>query len=348
MNAGQNPCRLGFEDPHSGDFICVLEVFRESQSRRDIGSQYLACFSRLDLPVDADSFGSNLLHRISHGKPYLQVEDIFHTLHPSSGAYAKSRDRQSILICTPCFKRPKILRLYCKYMLKYFIPQLIWDGYDACLALCGGVEEKASVDEYLGAEGLVFLHHSNDLGQKKNTLFAFARDAGFDFATTIDSDDLVHPAATARLIDIAKRNGYWASIEPFYLRDLPTGSAGLFEGYAGNHQLHKWGMGSARVFTAKALDSLGESPFVSGNKGMDDSVKKHLGLWDIESNKRLLSTEDCRDSRVPIPIGIKSDVNVWRFRDYRVRKPNDSEFVTRWLPPEISKSLEALAEEEDT
>ena len=346
MSAGQNPCLLGFEDPHSDEFVCVIEVSHESQPRRDIGSPHLNCFSYLDLPKEAGSFGSNLLHLLSCNKPYIQVEDMFHALHPSSGTYVKCRDRQSILICTPCFKRPEILRVYCKYMLKYFIPQLIWDGYDACLALCGGPEEKAAVKQYLGEDGLVFLSHKNDLGQKKNTLFAFARDADFEFATTIDSDDFVHPATTTHLIDIAKRNGHWSSIEPFYFHDLPTGAEGLFEGYAGSHQLHGWGMGSARVFTAQSLDSLGESPFDSGNKGMDDSVKKHLALWNIESDKRLLSTEDCRDLLVPIPIGVKSDVNVWRFRDYRVRRPSDGEFVTRWLPPEISNALKALAKED--
>jgi hypothetical protein len=224
-------------------------------------------------------------------------------------------------------------------MQKYFMPQIIWAGFDVCLIFCGGEEELKAVRGSSRDDNVIFLHAPNNLGQKKNLMFERARDLEFDYVTTIDSDDFVHPTTTLHLIQVASDNGYWSAAEPFYFHDLITGAAGVFEGYASGHQLHGWGMGSARVFSQSALRALGSQPFKSGNKGMDDGMKKRLATWDIEVNDRLVSTDTFKELALPLPIGAKSDVNVWGIRDYKLNVRYREEFNTDWLLPDIKSAL---------
>ena len=324
--------RLGFRSP---TFVGVIQVGSESSEETQI-----VCFQRASDPLN--EYSEQYLTYLAEGKPYFLEGGVHvHAISPSFGTYESTMSREKILICTPCFKRPEILEIYCAYMIKYFIPQLIMEGFDVCLTLCGGDEEREVALKFSDAKELLFFWQPNDLGLKKNVLFELAQNANFDYAVTIDSDDLFHPKTILHLIEKAKGNGLWAAIEPFHFWDVVSGEAGVFEGYPSGHQLYKWGMGSGRVFTAKALKVLGQ-PFAKGNKGMDDHIKKRLTLWDLECEARLLEADRAREAQVPIPIGLKSSLNIWKYKDYRVKSLEGRGYHTDWLPPETQEGVYRL------
>jgi hypothetical protein len=224
----------------------------------------------------------------------------------------------------------------------YFMPQMVWNGYDVCLVLCGDEEEKRAVGQFLDRANVIFFTHKNNLGLKKSLMFNFAKHVGFDFVTTIDSDDFVHPETTLDLICLAAQNEKWAALEPFYFQDIEAGRSGLFEGYPANHQLHKCGMGSARVFTKSALASFGDTPFGTGNRSMDEAVKSQLSAFNIDWESRLLTQEDCVSRGIKIPIGIKTSTNIWGMKSYKTSYLDPAEPAVSWLPPEIHSSIEKL------
>lgn len=339
---GYGTCVLGFTDGLEDEFLACIEVKAQDRAPQSASVCKIACFKAIGASTEDSVYAEYLLKHLSAGRRYLQLGDTFSMLHPSTGTYTKVEGRPSLAICTPCYKRIELLKIYCTYMVTYFIPHMVWGGYDVCLILCGGEEEKAATANFLNRLNVLFFTHENNLGVKKNLMFNFAKDVGFDYVTTIDSDDFVHPETTAALIDLASQNGKWSAIEPFYFRDLETGKSGIFEGYPHTHQLHKWGMGSARVFTRAALMALGDSPFVSGNKGMDDAVKLQLSAFDLEWESRLISSEDCSSGKVKIPIGVKSSVNIWSMKSYKTVAIDPLSVSVNWLPPEIQAYLRSV------
>jgi hypothetical protein len=332
---------LGEIDEDTQEFTEVLEV-KCSNCKASDSSFEIGCFRKITKSMESSEYASEVLGYLSRGNSYVQLGAAYVNLYPSTGVYTKVEDRPSVAICTPCYLRTDLLKIYCDYMVKYVIPHLVWSGIEACLILCGGEEEKKSIRHLLDVPNVLFFTHRNNLGEKKNLMFDYVRELGFDYATTIDSDDFVHPNTIVDLLDVASQNGMWSAIEPFYFQDIATGQSGVFEGYPGGHLLHKWGMGSARVFTRAGLGALGSSPFSSGNRCMDDSIKSRLAKMDLAVEDRLLSSEDCSSRRVHIPIGIKSATNIWKMKDYKVRAVNPSNPSINWLPPEIRLRIEGL------
>lgn len=340
LDYDESTCVLGIRDESTQEFKGLLRVYR--RSAHTVSPVEILCFRKIEDSMEGSTYATDLMESLSKGRSYLHLDGSYISLYPSKGVYTAYPDRQSIAICTPCFKRLDLLNVYCQYMTTYFMPQMVWSGYDVCLILCGGDEEKDAVTPFLSRSNVLFFTHENNLGMKKNLMFNFAKDVGFDYVTTIDSDDFVHPETTVDLICLASQNGKWSAIESFYFRDIETGKSGLFEGYPHSHQLHKWGMGSARVFTRAALTSFGDSPFGSGNKSMDDAVKSQLAVFDLDWESRLISSEDCASSGVKIPIGIKSSINIWGMKSYKTTALDPKAASVSWLPPEIQFRIDGL------
>lgn len=334
---------LGEIDEDTQEFTPVLEV-RYPHCKSSDPPFEIDCFRKIDKSMSSSSYASDILESLSQGNPYIRVDDSYINLYPSAGLYSKVESRSSVAICTPCFQRLDLLKVYCHYMVTYVIPHLVWSGIEACLILCGGEEEKSAITPFLDRQNVLFFSHKNNLGQKKNLMFEYVRKVEFDYAITIDSDDFVHPDTIVDLLGVASQNGTWSAIEPFYFQDLQTGQSGLFEGYPQGHQLYKWGMGSARVFTRAGLNALGADPFSSGNRSMDDSIKSRLARIDLEAEDRLISYDECSPGRVYIPIGVKTSTNIWKMKDYKVAVLDPSDSRINWLPPEISKMISRLSE----
>ena len=283
---------------------------------------------KLKNSLEERRYTSGFLHTVLSEHKFLVGSHDIHLIDPSFGNASLPRPNQkTIAICTPCFERTRLLKLYVDYMTSYYIPYLQMKGLNAILVLTGSQVERDAIVSSLNTN-YVFIWHDNNLGAKKNIMLDFARSINADYVSYIDSDDFIHPDTTLKLTDIADRNGYWSAIEPFVFFDAKDKKHGLFEGYAKDHSLYKWGMGSGRVFTKPAIEKLGKNPFAKVNKSMDYYIREQLSELDVPHTDRILNIENCPY----IPVGLKSSENIWAYDRYKMKELTDFE---TWLPPAI-------------
>lgn len=248
-------------------------------------------------------------------------------MDPNFGSIQIVEDFPLLIIGTPIFKRAEVSKVFLKYMLDYFLPQMRWEGYNPYILLVGSEEDQLEL-KHMFNEYVVYVQRENYLGTKKNTILDVAKDADADFVMWIDSDDFFHPKTASSLIDMSKYNGYWSAIEDFSFYNTQTQRFTYFSGYDGNHNLSEWGMGSGRVFTKELMLNL-DSPFPPKNKNMDDAMKKYLKSFEVAAEDRLLRNPS------KIPLGIKTKQNIWTASSYgseSMRCPN-------WIPKDTLKEI---------
>ncbi len=248
-------------------------------------------------------------------------------MDPNFGSVQNVEDFPLLIIGTPIFKRVEVSKVFLKYMLDYFLPQMRWEGYNTYLLLVGSEEDQSEL-KHMFNEYVVYVQRENYLGTKKNTILNVAKSADADFVMWIDSDDFFHPKTASSLIDMSKYNGYWSAIEDFSFYNTQKQRFTYFSGYDSRHNLSGWGMGSGRVFTREAMIDL-ENPFPPKNKNMDDAMKTHLKSFEIDSADRLLRNPS------EMPLGVKTKQNIWNASSYgseTMRCPN-------WIPKDTLKEI---------
>jgi len=251
-----------------------------------------------------------------------------HFLEPGDGSLHFSNRLPSILIGVPIYQRFTLTKVFCKYMIDYFTPSLVWKNYDVKLIFCGEEEDLGNLKQFKN-DRVVFSCLPNNLGDKKNAILEYAKQTEVDYLLWIDSDDFFHPEVIEQLIRIAKWNGYWSAVKPFCFYDSQNHRLGYFEGYPQGHDLTDWGMGSGRVFTKELLNHM-VTGFAKGNRSMDQSIKGALQDLEIDATERLLTDP------THLPIGVKTAQNIWSANSYKttsMRNPN-------WLPYDIQELIE--------
>lgn len=307
------------------DYTKTITVFNNLDEKPESGtnSKYYEFLKSFTLPEPFDFNGKKIT-----------------ALDESKGSYvfSENKSKERLVICTPTYKRPLVLRCFIKYMLKYFLPYLKLHNYEVIFALTGGAEEFESISDLISNElnnGVLFLSLENILGKKKNLMFSVAKRIDASHAITIDSDDFFHPDLVLDLISKASKNGYWSAVESIIFIEAQSGTAGLLKGYQENHSLYKWGLGSGRVFTKEALNRIGSSPFPTiRNKSMDAGIKDALKKLDIHYKDRLIEETNV------LPISLKTKQNIWAFDSYKLDILSEEErSKNMWLPEEIEKEL---------
>jgi len=263
------------------------------------------------------------------------------TIPPSRGTFRATRERPSIAICTPVFKRFKVLELYIQYTVLYLLPQLIQKGYDPYLVIAGDEDEFKVLEPYMVFENVIFLQHFNNLGDKKNLLLKYASKGNFDYLCFIDSDDLFSINTLDSLIKTCDGNGFWSAIEGFCFLDVASMRVGVFEGYAKSKKsLYGWGMGSGRVFSKRLIAAMDENPFARKNKSMDYYIRQSLDIFAIPKGRRLLPYTP--SATIDLPIGLKSDENIWGYDAYPLKEVALTHPQVNWLPQEIVSKIKHL------
>ena len=258
-----------------------------------------------------------------------------HFLKPGEGSLHFSKERYSVLVGVPIHKRFTLTKIFCEYMLKYFVPSLIWKNYDTKIVFCGEEEDLSNLKQFK-SDRIALSCLSNNLGNKKNTILEYAKKTEADYLLWVDSDDFFHPEVIEQLINMAKWNGYWSAIKPFGFYDTQTQELGHFEGYPQGHDLTDCGMGSGRVFTKELIGSM-VSNFASGNKSMDRSIKGALQKLNISVEDRLLTDP------IHLPIGVKTAQNIWSAGSYNTKSMRNP----KWLPYDIWEQIKDLSFDED-
>ena len=270
---------------------------------------------------------------------YLSGEGVLLSMDFEGLRIVPKKGSERVLIGTPIHERYEITRVFLEYMNRYFIPSLLWKGYDVVLALCGAQTDHENISHLIDCKLNFFSAHDNILGEKKNKLLQIARGADADFILWVDSDDFFHPDTALDLIDTAGSNGYWSSLSPFAFFDTLSGALTKYPGYAPNSDLAAYGMGSGRVFTREAILALGDSPFPARNKSMDHGTRVCLDAFRVPREARLLK------DLVHLPIGVKSDQNLWSFKDYNGAEGSWGDSQLAWVPKPVLDQILALTRE---
>ena len=273
---------------------------------------------------------------------YFRIGDYIHTIAPSYGQCAVSSEssKPRLAICTPVFKRFALLDIWLKYMTLYLIPNLEDKGYEITLVLSGGDEEFNVAKPYTVFGRLVYLHHKNVLGDKKNILLSFSKIADFDYLAFIDSDDFFSDQTLSMLIEKANQNAFWSSVQGCCFLDILTMRAGVFSGYGEKKELYGWGLGSGRVFTKKLIKSLEDNPFPPLNKSMDFYIRQYLATFNVPQESRLIPYVENEDTY--LFIGVKTDENIWKYDEYSLTPIDLDSNRIAWLPKPIVEELDTL------
>lgn len=265
-------------------------------------------------------------------------ESSVHFCSPNVGQICKTHeDAKTLLIGVPIHKRFKLTQVFCKYTFEYLIPMLKWQGFEVFVCFVGSESDLENIEAYSQRSDFVFVRHSNDLGEKKNSIVEVAKTSQTDYLLWIDSDDFFPPSLCLKLLEKAELNGYWASVERFGFYDTLQGQYLRFGGYPAGHQLFQEGMGSGRVFTKKLLNEF-EVSFARGNKSMDSSVKSVLSKLNLIVSERLvIASEESK-----LAIGVKTSQNIWGASTYSTEKLSSAHTLVSWLPFEIKSLIENL------
>ena len=258
-------------------------------------------------------------------------------IEPHIGSLGHSSNTSSLLIGVPVFKRLTLLNLFAEYMFKFLVPSLKWKGFNTTVVFCGEDAELNALHKFKHYPEFSFIHHSNNLGEKKNLILSLFTASEYDYLMWIDSDDFFHPDVCEALVKKASNNEYWASIEPFSFYNTINSEFLFFEGYGSNQSLHGWGMGSGRVFTKACVQRL-DIRFAKGNRSMDESVKDVLSTLSLPKGAHLLTSLDVDY----LPIGVKTKQNIWEFSKYSGTSLHPRDLFVAWLPYEIRNSLDTL------
>lgn len=322
--------------PEENIYISIKEG---DTSRKDVFVCNIAVFQNISTSNSLDN--EKMISSIKRGH-FFQVGNCLHTVEPSYGQCTiKSKGSKATLaICTPVFKRFALLDVWLKYMSLYLIPNLEEKGYNTTLVIAGGEEEFDVVRPYMLFGNIVFLNHENILGDKKNILLDFSKEADFDYLTYIDSDDFFNATTLDMLIDKAKVNSFWSSVQGCCFLDINTMKAGVFTGYGEKKELHGWGLGSGRVFTKKIMLALDKSPFPPLNKSMDFYIRECLQTFNVPKESRLVPYIENEDSK--LFIGVKSNENIWGFDQYSLAPISIDNSRVSWLPKPIIQELQTL------
>lgn len=260
-----------------------------------------------------------------------------HLIAPNLGSYTPIENTSNLLIGVPVFKRLTLLNLFAEYVFKYLVPSLKWRGFNTTVVFCGEEAELDALHKFKHYPEFSFIHHSNNLGMKKNLILDLFTASEYDHLMWMDSDDFFHPDVCEALIKKASNNEYWSSIEPFSFYNTINSKFLFFEGYGSNQSLHGWGMGSGRVFTKTCVQKL-DIRFAKGNRSMDESVKDVLSTLNLPKGAHLLT----RPELDYLPIGVKTKQNIWDFSRYSGNTLHPRDLFVAWLPYEIRNSLDAL------
>jgi hypothetical protein len=303
-------------------------------------------FTNIDKFMSSDIAKSGYVDLFTEDGNYFKSGNKLCTTSPSVGFYEikENNVKKTITICTPCYQRFDVLDVYVKYMSNYFMPVLNFLGYESKLLLSGDSEEYDAVKKYIdGNPDIIYLHHHNNLGEKKNLLLEFSKQADADFLCFIDSDDFISPMLTKQMIEVADKNEYWSAIEPFCFWDFETNNCGLFKGYEQNHSLFGWGMGSGRVFTKRLLNNFAKNPFARKNKSMDSYIREHLKATNLDVKERLVKFSN----DMHLPIGLKCNENIWSYDSYKMQDIDLNSQNLSWLPIDIMSCIKNLRNDVD-
>jgi len=317
----------------------ILTIKNRNSNSKNIKS--LNIFTSIDNFMNSDLAKGGYIDLFTEDGNYFKSGNIICTTSPSVGTYEIKDEslKKTITICTPCHQRFDVLDVYVMYMSKYFMPVLNFLGYESKLLLSGDSDEYDSVKKYIDENhDIIYLHHHNNLGEKKNLLLEFSKQADVDFLCFIDSDDFISPMLTKEMIEVADKNSYWSAIEPFCFWDFETNDCGLFKGYEQKHSLFGWGMGSGRVFTKKLLNNFAKNPFARKNKSMDSYIREHLKATNLDIKDRLVKFSN----DMHLPIGLKCNENIWSYDSYKMQNIDLENQNLSWLPIDIKNSIESL------
>lgn len=322
--------------PEKNIYMCIT---RGDVSHEDVHIDRAEIFQNISTSDTLENINKINVSKKGH---YFQIGDCIHTVSPSYGQYKlKSKNaKPTIAICTPTFKRFALLDVWLKYMCLYLIPNLEEKGYNPTLVIVGDEEEFGTVKPYLIFGNIIFLQCENILGDKKNVLLNFSKQAEFDYLTYIDSDDFFSATTLDTLIKKADSNSFWSSVQSCCFLDINTMRAGIFTGYGEKKELHGWGLGSGRVFTKKLMLALESNPFPPLNKSMDFYIRQHLSVFNVPKEDRLIPYIENDDT--DLFIGAKSDENIWGFDEYTLVPISIDCARLAWLPKPIAQELQHL------
>lgn len=338
----QNRCpfvlKLTDTSPFKKAYLCIESGDVSSEKTK---CEEMSVFQNVSIAstITEKSLSSHVQKEKGH---FFQVGEYIHTIDPSFGQcrVGPEASKMRLAICTPVFKRLGLLDMWLKYMTLYLIPELESKGYSVTLLIVGDAEEASTVETYALFGNIVFLQHENILGDKKNLLLNLAKSADFDYLAYIDSDDFFSSNTLESLVEKAKENSFWSSVQSCCFLDLKSNKLGVFTGYQKKKSLHGWGLGSGRVFTKKLIRALDEKPFPPLNKSMDYYIRERLVTFNVPVEKRLIPYTT--DGSQELFIGVKSDENIWGFDEYSLKPIELNDPQVNWLPTSILQGLERL------
>ena len=218
---------------------------------------------------------------------------------------------KKILILTPIYKRPEILRIF----LEGF--QRVKKTYPSLILVCIISPEDKFYDTNLkmimDAGGDVCEFKNKPLGEKKNAGLDFAlREYDFDYFMDLGSDDLLNSKIFELYQPYMEGDLTFFGLDNLYIHDWYSKRTLFLKNYNGDHTF-----GAGRMLHRRAID-LPLWPDDAPD-GLDTKMQRGLQAKDI--NDYIIKTGE-----VPYILDIKTNTNLSHFREVLNFKTKEVEF----------------------
>jgi len=220
-----------------------------------------------------------------------------------------------ILIYTPIWKRPEIVKLYLESLKRL-------DGvvnYDLLVVMSPEDPFYWQIIDMLPEETYIKTHKNKPFGAKKNAGIEVARMLDWDYLMELNSDSIVNPA----IFDLYKSNMEektpFFGLNNLFAVDYYTRECIFIPSY--NEDMT---FGSGRMLHK---DYLIDKPWLDElNEGMDSNMRTRLLKFGIKEE-----VVDCGE--IPMIVDIKTDTSIWHF-DFlkqRSRSQVSYKFLTKYI-----------------
>jgi hypothetical protein len=224
-----------------------------------------------------------------------------------------------ILIFTPVWRRPDVLRIYCAG-IRRLRSEFNIDVFCVC-----SPEDDSGTKRILKENDIEYCEHPNVLGAKKNFGLEKAMERDFDYLLELNSDNIVKNELIESYL---QRSEDFIACGNFAFVDLKTGRAKKYHFKKGTK--YRTVFGIARMYKREAIEGLKlwKDNAIIGMDNHSEMVLSQNGV-----NPTII------DFKKPVAFDLKSDLNLW---NYDSMKGEEIKFSKSGLSNEEKKLINAF------
>lgn len=218
-----------------------------------------------------------------------------------------------ILIYTPIYKRPEIVKLYIQSLKRLLI------NYDLLVVVSPEDPFYWDIIDMLPPDAYIKCHKNKPFGAKKNAGIEVAKLLDWDYMMELNSDSIVNPRIFELYESYMQKKTPFFGLNNLFAVDYYTTECIFIPSY--NEDMT---FGSGRMLHRSALlDKLWVDEL---NEGMDSNMRSRLLKSGVEETV-------VNNGEIPMIVDVKTDTSIWHYDFLKQRSRNtvSYEYLIRYI-----------------